>query len=107
MDVPENLKQGKNVLVKALTPNSNELNVPIFQKLMHRINNCNATVWKCAYCRFGKRMNCFKNVKEYLLMDAHKKYGDTPQIKKATDDRIRAEKNKRATEVLGIKKDSE
>jgi hypothetical protein len=100
MEIPERRKQGKNVLVKVLTPNSSEINMPAFQKRMKRVNNCNATSWKCAYCKFTKRMACFKNTVRSFQLEALQKYGDTPQMKKAIEERTREEKLKVLTENL-------
>lgn len=66
--------------------------MPAFQKRMKRVNNCNATSWKCASCLFGKRMNCFKNTIRSFQLEALQKYGDTPQMKKAMAERMREEK---------------
>ena len=107
MDVPKNLKQGKNTLINVLTPDSNEINQPVFQKRMRRVNNCNATSWKCAYCKPRKRWQCFQNTVRSFQLEALQKYGDTPQMKKAIDERIKQEKRDKATKALGIVKEDE
>ena len=66
---------------------------------MRRANNCNANLWKCSSCHFRKRANCLDNVRQHLQMEALKKYGNTPQIKKAIDERL---KNKNERKKLAI-----
>lgn len=107
MDVPKNLKQGKNTLIQVLTPDSAEINQPVFQKRMRRVNNCNATSWKCAYCKPLKRWACFNKTVRSFQLEALQKYGDTPQMKKAIDERIKQEKRDKATKVLGITREEE
>jgi hypothetical protein len=62
--------------------------MPVFQKRMRRVNNCKATSFKCAYCHFKIRMRCFKKTVKSFQLEALQKYGDTPQMKKATHERI-------------------
>ena len=107
MDVPKNYKQGKNTLINVLTPDSKEINMPVFQKRMKRVNNCKATSWKCATCIPKKRWVCFQNTVKSFQLEALQKYGDTPQMKKAIDERIKEQKRQMATEILGVKKEDE
>ena len=102
MDVPKNLKQGKNTLIKTLTPYSKEVNMPVFQKRMKRVNNCPATSWKCVSCPPRKRWTCFQNTVKSFQLEALQKYGDTPQMKKAIDERIKQEKRDKATQSLKV-----
>lgn len=108
MDVPENLKQGKNTFIKFLSPYHEEINMPVFQKRMKRANNCNASSWNCAVnCSFKTRQRCYKKTVNDILIEALKKYGDTPQMKRAIEERIKEKKRQEATMALGIKKDDE
>ena len=95
MEVPEKLKKGKNVLIKVLTPNSSEINMPAFQKRMRRVNNCNATSWKCSSCHFKTRMNCFNKTIKSFQLEALQKYGDTPQMRKAIAERIKLKRSEK------------
>jgi len=104
VDVPKNRRQGKNTLINVLTPDSKEINMPVFQKRMKRVNNCTATSWKCAYCHPKKRWKCFQNTVRSFQLEALQKYGDTPQMKKAIDERLKEQKRQRATEILGVDK---
>ncbi len=89
------LPQGQHKIFNVLTPNSSELDMPQFQKLMRRANNCNATLWKCSTCYFPKRANCLANVRNHLQLEALRKYGNTPQMKKAIDERLRNKKERK------------
>ena len=89
------LPQGQHKIINVLTPNSSELDMPKFQQLMRRANNCNATLWKCSTCHFRQRANCLAKVRNHLQMEALKKYGNTPQMKKAIDERLRNKNNER------------
>jgi hypothetical protein len=101
------LPQGQHKIINVLSPNSSELDMPQFQILMRRANNCKATLWKCSACNFKKRADCLAKVRNHLQMEALKKYGDTPQMKQAIDERIKKEKNQKATRVLGVQGNDE
>jgi hypothetical protein len=87
----EKLK-GKRKILKVLSPDSSELNMPGFQILMRRANNCNATKWKCYSCPVPKIAKCIAKTRQHILLMALQKYGDTPQMKKAIDERMKKEK---------------
>jgi hypothetical protein len=90
------LPQGQHRIIKVLSPSSSELDMPQFQKIMRRVNNCKATLWKCSVCHFAQRSICLSNVRNHLQIEALKKYGDTPQMKQAIDERLK-NKNERKT----------
>jgi len=96
--------QGKNLLIRSLTPNSKEVNMTAFQKRMRRVNNCKATSFKCAYCLPTRRWKCMQNTIRSYQLEALKKYGDTPQMRKAIDERIKQEKNEKMQKTLGSEK---
>ncbi|MBU2061850.1 MAG: hypothetical protein KKH44_08405 [Bacteroidetes bacterium] len=74
---------------------------------MKRVNNCTATSWKCAYCDPKKRWTCFRNTVRSFQLEALQKYGDTPQMKKAIDERIKQEKRDRATAALKVTREDD
>jgi hypothetical protein len=68
---------------------------------MKRVNNCKATSSKCAYCLDTRRWRCIQNTVRSYQLEAFKKYGDTPQMKKAIDERKKQEKNAKIKDILG------
>ena len=72
-----------------------------FQKRMKRANNCKASSSKCAFCLNRRRWKCIQNTIRSYQLEALKKYGDTPQMKKDIDERIKQEKNEKIKDILG------
>ena len=93
------LPQGQHKIINVLTPNSSELDMPKFQVLMRRANNCNATLWKCSTCRFTKRAECLSKVQRHLQIEALKKYGNTPQMKQAIDERLKSKNERKIIQI--------
>ena len=93
------LPQGQHKVINVLTPSSDEIDMPQFQKIMRRANNCNATLWKCSSCRFTKRSVCLAKVRLHLQMEALKKYGDTPQMKQAIDERLKNKDERKKIQI--------
>ncbi len=74
--------QGKKRIVKLLSPSSNELNMPQYQKLLRRINNCNATSWACSACHLPQQGICMDKVRKHLQTVALKQYNDKSEYRK-------------------------
>ena len=97
-------QKGKRRFINALSPDTSDTNINRFQKIMKRVNNCKASSWKCSACPLSVSKKCYSKAARVLLIEALKKYGDTPQMKRAVDERLKQEKNKKVTETLGSDK---
>ncbi len=80
MNLPKG--QGKKRIVNMLTPSASELAMPQYQKLLKRINNCNATIWACNACTVPQIGRCMDKVRQYLQTQAFKQYHETEQFRK-------------------------
>jgi hypothetical protein len=93
------LPQGQHKIFNVLSPSSSEIDMPQFQKIMRRVNNCKATLWKCSTCHFSQRSICLHKVKHELQMEALRKYGDTPQMKQAIDERLKSKNERKQIKI--------
>jgi len=75
-------QKGKRRFINALSPDLSDTNIGQFQKIMKRVNNCNATSWKCSSCPLPVYKKCYAKTVRVLQMEAFKKYRDRPEYKK-------------------------
>ena len=73
---------GKKRIIKLLTSSSNELAMPQYQKLLRRMNNCNATSWACSACHLPQQNICMNKFRMYLQTEALKEHKDKPEYRK-------------------------
>ena len=80
MDIP--IQKGKRRFINTLSPNTSDVNIDQFQKVMKRVNNCNTSAWKCQACHLPVYKRCYGKAVHEIQMMALAKYKDDPRWRK-------------------------
>jgi tryptophanyl-tRNA synthetase len=74
---------GKRKIVNLFSAHPNELDMPEFQRIVKRVNNCKASYWNCKNCTIRQLSKCLTRARQHIEYKAFMKYKDTPEYRKA------------------------